>query len=129
MSPEAMCKLPHGPASDFFALGIIVYEMMYRRRPYGGPSKQSIRDNILAKQVQIKAHEIPNDWTIECADFINKLIRRKPSSRMGFSEGIQELKEHPWFTGFNWEQLSNRTMPAPWAPPKGDNFKGKNVDF
>lgn len=36
MSPEAMCRLPHGPVSDFFAIGVIVYEMMFRRRPYGG---------------------------------------------------------------------------------------------
>ena len=49
MSPEAMCKLPHGPVSDFFAIGIIVYEMMYRKRPYSGPNKQAIRDTILAK--------------------------------------------------------------------------------
>lgn len=59
MSPEAMCKLPHGPVSDYFAVGVIVYEMMYRRRPYSGSSKQAIRDSMLAKQVQIRAHEIP----------------------------------------------------------------------
>ena len=40
MSPEAMCRLPHGPVSDFFAIGIIVYEMMFRKRPYGGANKQ-----------------------------------------------------------------------------------------
>lgn len=39
MSPEAMCKLPHGPVSDYFAVGVIVYEMMYRRRPYSGATK------------------------------------------------------------------------------------------
>ncbi len=49
MSPEAMCKLPHGPVSDFFAIGIIVYEMMFRKRPYSGANKQIIRDNILAR--------------------------------------------------------------------------------
>ena len=49
MSPEAMCKLPHGPVSDFFAIGIIVYEMMFRKRPYNGANKQIIRDNILAR--------------------------------------------------------------------------------
>lgn len=49
MSPEAMCKLPHGPISDYFAVGVIVYEMMYRRRPYSGSTKQAIRDNMLAK--------------------------------------------------------------------------------
>jgi serine/threonine protein kinase len=51
MAPETMCRIPHGYVSDFFAIGVIVYEMMFRRRPYGGPSKQHIRDNILAKQV------------------------------------------------------------------------------
>jgi serine/threonine protein kinase len=49
MSPEAMCKIPHGAVSDFFAIGVIVYEMMFRRRPYTGANKQQIRDNILAK--------------------------------------------------------------------------------
>lgn len=26
MSPEAMCKLPHGKVSDFFAVGVCVFE-------------------------------------------------------------------------------------------------------
>ena len=129
MSPEAMCKLPHGPVSDFFAIGIIVYEMMYRKRPYSGPNKQAIRDTILAKQVQIRAHEIPSQWSIEAADFTNKLIRRKPSSRIGFTNGIIELKQHPWFSGFDWNALLNKKMRAPWVPPKGDNYKGKNTEF
>lgn len=129
MSPEAMCRLPHGPVSDFFAVGVIVYEMMFRKRPYGGANKQMIRDNILAKQVQIKAHEVPHGWSIPAADFCNKLIRRKPQSRMGFMHGIQELKSHPWFDGFEWGLLLNKKMKAPWAPPKGDNFKGKNTEF
>lgn len=49
MSPEAMCRLPHGPVSDYFAVGVIVYEMMFRRRPYWGSNKNQIRDNILSK--------------------------------------------------------------------------------
>ena len=88
-----------------------------------------IRDNILAKQVQIKAHEIPAGWSIPAADFCNKLIRRKPQSRMGFMHGILELKSHPWFENFDWGLLLSKRMKAPWVPPKGDNFKGKNTEF
>ena len=36
MSPEALFRLNHGPASDFFAIGVIIYEIMFRRRPYTG---------------------------------------------------------------------------------------------
>ena len=39
MAPEAMCKLPHGPAADIFAVGVIVFENMFRHRPYGGQNK------------------------------------------------------------------------------------------
>ena len=49
MAPEAMCKLPHSFVSDFFGIGIIVYEQMFRKRPYSGANKQIIRDNILAR--------------------------------------------------------------------------------
>jgi len=83
----------------------------------------------LAKQVQIRAHEIPKDWSIEAADFTNKLIRRKPINRLGYNFGIQELKSHYWFKDFDWTSLVQKTMKAPWIPPKGDNFKGKQVEF
>lgn len=43
--------------------------------------------------------------------------------------GIVELKTHPWFDGFDWSSLLHKKMKAPWTPPKGDNFKGKNTEF
>ena len=129
MSPEAMCQIPHGPCADFFAIGVMVYEQMFRRRPYSGASKQQIRDNIIAKQVQIKACEIPKTWSIECADFANKLIRRKAGNRLGFLGGAAELKDHPWFEDFDWDALANMTMKAPWIPPQGDNYLGKKTEF
>jgi len=38
-----------------------------------GKSRQEIRDQILAKQVQIKKNEVPKGWSLEAADFINKV--------------------------------------------------------
>lgn len=83
MAPEVMCKNNHGVAADYFALGIIVYECMLGRRPYNGKDKPSIRDQILSKQVQIRKSEIPQGWSADAADFCNKLIQRKPVSRLG----------------------------------------------
>jgi hypothetical protein len=48
---------------------------------------------------------------------------------MGFMHGIQELKSHPWFDGLDWSLLLSKKLKAPWVPPKGDNFKGKNTEF
>lgn len=73
MAPEVMCRQNHGVAADYFALGIITYEFMYGKRPYIGKSRKEIRDQILAKQVQIKKNEVEEGWSVEAADFINRV--------------------------------------------------------
>lgn len=38
-----------------------------------GKSRQEIRDHILSKQIQIKKNDVPKGWSLEAADFINKV--------------------------------------------------------
>lgn len=74
MAPEVMCRQKHGVSVDYFAMGVIAYECMFGRRPYQGKDRKEIRDNILSSQVQIRKDHIPNGWSIQAADFINRLI-------------------------------------------------------
>jgi serine/threonine protein kinase len=73
MAPEVMCAQNHSFAVDYFALGVIAFEFMNGYRPYLGKSRKEIKELILAKQVQIKQNEVPPEWSIEAADFINKV--------------------------------------------------------
>jgi len=73
MAPEVMCKNNHGIAADYFAVGVIAWECMLGRRPYQGKSRREIRDHILSKQAQIRKNEVPEGWSLEAADFINKV--------------------------------------------------------
>ena len=52
----------------------MAYEFMMGKRPYVGRNRKEIRDMIFAKQVSIKRSELPNGWSLEAADFINKLL-------------------------------------------------------
>lgn len=93
-----------------------------------GKSRKEIRDNILLKQVTIKRNEIPAGWSDEAADFINKLIQRKPISRLG-NKGAEEVKNHPWLVNFPWKQLLDRQIKAPFIPDiNSDNFDSKNIN-
>jgi serine/threonine protein kinase len=74
MAPEVMCRQNHGVVCDYYAIGVIAYEIMMRSRPYIGNDRREIRDQILSKQVQITKEEIPKNWTYEAADFINKVL-------------------------------------------------------
>lgn len=97
---------------------------MFGKRPYRGRDRKEIRENMLMKQIKIKRDQVPDKWSIEAADFINRLIQRKPVNRLG-SNGPDEVKSHVWFKNFDWDSLNKRTMKSPFVPPEGDNFDFK----
>lgn len=59
--------------------------------------------------------EIPQGWSIEGADFINKMIQRKPQNRLGLN-GPSEVKNHPWIKNYPWEDLKSMKVKAPFIP-------------
>ena len=127
MAPEVICKQNHTYTVDYFAIGVLVFEFMLGRRPYQGRNRKEIRDQIIAKQVQLRRQDIPTDWSIEAADFTNKLLQRKAQNRLGFN-GIHELKNHSWLRSFPWEQLRGQTLKPPYVPGPGDNFDTRHLN-
>ena len=125
MAPEVLFAQNHSFPADFFAIGVMGYEFMYGERPYIGKSRKEIRNLVFKKQVKINFEEIPEGWTYESVDFINKCLKRKLNKRLGYNNGVQELKNHSWFKYFNWDKLYNKKMQAPFIPKKGVNFDKK----
>ena len=121
MAPEVMNAQNHTIAVDYFALGVIGYELMMRKRPYLGKNRKEIKEKIMSHQVQVKKNMVPQGWSVESADFINRLLQRKPANRLGL-RGPTEVKEHPWFKGYDWKNLYLGNLKAPFMPKKGDNF-------
>ena len=121
MAPEVMNGQNHTIAVDYFALGVIGYELMMRKRPYLGKNRKEIKEKIMSHQVQVKKNMVPQGWSVESADFINRLLQRKPANRLGL-RGPTEVKEHLWFKGYDWKNLYLGKLKAPFVPKKGDNF-------
>lgn len=115
MAPEILARKNHGVAVDYFAVGVIAFELMLCRRPYEGPSREEVREQVTAKQVQVRREDVPQGWSLEAADFINRCLLRKPERRLGFN-GPDEVKGHCWFEDLNWEALSEKTLDAPYKP-------------
>ena len=120
MAPEVMWAKNHTKAVDYFALGIIGYEFMKGVRPYLG-SRKEIKEKIMTKQAQITKTDIPNDWPLEAAHFINSLIQRKPSKRLGY-KGVSEIKEHSWLKYYPWRDLYLGKVNSPFKPSSNDNY-------
>lgn len=107
MAPEVMCRKNHSFSVDYFAVGVMGYEFMLGRRPYLGKNRKEIRDQILSKQAEIKPEDVPKNWSLEGADFINKMLLRNPHYRLG-AGGIEEIKQHPWLRNIDWIRLQKK---------------------
>ena len=121
LAPEVLCNVNHNFCIDYYAVGIITYELMFGHRPYLGKNKHEVKQLILTKQARIDINDLPDNFNPEIADFINKLIQRKPKYRLGRND-INEVLNHSWFVGFDWDNCSKKILKAPYIPKIGDNF-------
>ena len=120
MAPEVIMRHNHSFPADFFAIGVMGYELMLGTRPYNGKTRKEIKHQILKGQAKIDEDEV--DWSPESVDFINKCLKRKKEKRLGYCDGIKELKNHKWFNGYDWEGLYNKKIIAPFIPKKEGNY-------
>ena len=122
MAPEVMKSRNHSFPVDFFAIGVIGYEFMTGTRPYVGKNRKEIKEQMLSKPAIIDEENIAKGWSQESADFINKLLERKESKRLGYKGGAKELMKHPWLKYYPWDELKSKTLLAPFIPDPKDNF-------
>ena len=83
MSPEVIIGHNHNQVVDYFALGVLTHEFMIGKRPYLGKNRKEIKEKIITSQFIITKDKIPLGWSMDAADFINKLLQRKPANRLG----------------------------------------------
>ena len=124
MSPEALLNEPQNFPSDFFALGVICYELLKGKKPFIGEDKIKIAEQILYKNIKLTRKNIPENYSIEMGDFVNKLLRRNMKKRLG-NKSIDEIINHPWLEGVQWEIIEYKLVEddyIPFIPLLDDNF-------
>ncbi len=123
MAPEVLFRQNHSFTVDFYAIGIMCYEFLMGERPYIGKNRKEIKDLVLNHEASIDNKD--KVWTNDCVDFINRCLKRKAVNRLGYNQGVKELKNHPWFAKYDWLSLYGKNMVAPYVPKKGKNFDKK----
>jgi len=121
LAPEVLCNVNHNFSIDYYAVGIITYELMFGHRPYIGKNKHEVKQLILTRQAKVEYEDIPFGFSNSISDFINGLIQRKPKNRLG-KNNINEVINHSWFADFDWDNCLNKKLIAPYKPKYGDNF-------
>nr|AML77595.1 putative LOV domain-containing protein [Dipsacus asper] len=126
IAPEIIKGAGHSSAIDWWALGILLYEMLYGRTPFRGKNRQKTFANILYKDLTFPS-SIP--VSLAARQLINALLNRDPASRLGSSGGASEIKDHPFFRVINWPLIRCMSPPPLDAPLQliGKEENGKEI--
>nr|AML78752.1 putative LOV domain-containing protein [Heliconia sp. BC-2016] len=108
IAPEIILGAGHSSAIDWWALGILLYEMMYGRTPFRGKNRQKTFANILHKDLTFPG-SIP--VSLAARQLIHGLLNRDPANRLGSKTGANEIKQHPFFREINWPLIRCMTPP------------------
>ena len=119
MAPEVANSKPHGFSADFWALGVIIFELMFGRRPYKGIYRKEYKEELAIKAISLKPGDQVKGWSDEIVDIINQLLQRKPEDRLGY-HGSQDIKDHPWFKSIEWAKLEAKNVKPPFVPMFGE---------
>ena len=127
-APEVLCAQSYSFPVDYYAIGAVCYECMFGSTPYTGKTRKELKQAILHKQANVTKEMLPHAWSSLSMDFVNKCIQRKEIKRLGYQQGISELKEHPWFSDIEWTRLYNKTIQPPFTITSEHNYDKKHCE-
>lgn len=129
VAPEIVLNRGHDKAVDYWAFGIFVFELLYGRTPFrtNDPSHMKTYNLILRgiDNINFDNRMIPPT----AAHLIKKLCRPIPYERLGcLRGGVQDVRNHRWFKGFDWSKLYSKSIPSPFVPKLKNNVDTSHFD-
>eukprot|EP01052_Picozoa_sp_SAG31_P012316 SAG31_NODE_718_length_12607_cov_21.723937_8_plen_297_part_00 len=127
LAPEVIQHKGHNAAYDWWTLGIFIYELKTGKTPFQADSAQAAYQNILTGPLYFSSVFSEN-----AKQLVKGLLHKNPSKRLGMSangeSSAARIKSHPWFTGFDWQQMLARELKSPWQPEWDSNTDTHNFD-
>jgi hypothetical protein len=100
-----------------------MFEMMVGYPPFYNEEQHITFQNIINWREHFVIPEEAN-LSKEACDFLKRLITDS-EIRLG-RNGAEEVKEHPFFKGIDWENIRNQR--APYIPSVGSEISNENFD-
>jgi len=112
LAPEIILSKGHGKAVEWWALGILMYEMLAGYPPFYDEDPLGIYQKILEGKIKFPWH-----FDRHSKDLIKKLLTADLTKRLGnLKAGADDVKKHKWFTNLQWDALYKREVSAPIKP-------------
>ena len=125
MAPEIILNKGYGLGVDWWAVGILLYEMICGVDPFADDSPMKIYENILEGKIKFTS-----DFDDNSKSLIKHLVERDISKRYGnLKNGVEDIKNHEFFKSMNWDKLLKQEISADFIPKIKQDNKLSYYDF
>ena len=117
LAPEMIKGEPHDKTVDWWAMGILMYEMLIGVTPFFNRNKQMLFTKIKNSKVIFpdrKKYKI--DFSDNLVDLVQKLLTKDKETRLGAKGDLKEIMAHPFFSDINFDELVAGTIKPPFKP-------------
>lgn len=129
LAPEIIRGTGHDWGVDYWELGIFLFETVHGRAPFYSSTPNRRTRKILKGYSYVA---VPSQFSEALSDLISHLLVADQSKRLGRTQhGIQGIKNHRFFAGFDWDGLVQRRIEPPIKPKIPQDMKtlGKNISI
>ncbi|KAK9770207.1 hypothetical protein AB5N19_11012 [Seiridium cardinale] len=124
MAPEILLDKKYGRAVDWWAFGVLIYQMLLQQSPFRGEDEDEIYDAILADEPLYPIH-MPRD----SVSILQKLLTREPDQRLGSGPtDAQEVMSQPFFRNIVWDDIYHKRVAPPFLPQIKNATDTSNFD-
>lgn len=114
----------YGRAVDWWAFGVLIYQMLLQQSPFRGEDEDEIYDAILADEPLYPIH-MPRD----SVSILQKLLTREPEQRLGSGPtDAQEIMNQPFFRNIVWDDIYHKRVAPPFLPQIKNATDTSNFD-
>ncbi|KAL4507014.1 hypothetical protein ABPG72_001807 [Tetrahymena utriculariae] len=110
LPPEIIAKDGHNRMADWYAVGIVLYELLMGSTPF---NQGNVSREVLYERIKQNSIKIPSNISSECQDIIQKLLNKNPKKRLGYKNDGKEIRNHSWFDGVDWDKVIQKKIPMP----------------
>nr|CAH7725845.1 unnamed protein product [Callosobruchus chinensis] len=114
IAPEILQELEYGASVDWWALGVLMYEMMAGQPPFEADNEDDLFESILHDDVLY-----PVWLSKEAVSILKGFMTKNPSKRLGCvtAHGAEAaIQTHPFFKDMDWTALEQRKVKPPFRP-------------
>ena len=124
LAPEIIDQKGYNRAVDWWAVGVLTYEMRAGRSPFEAGDQLKMFRKIREREMRF-----PRDWTSDEIKFIDQLLQVDITQRLGYIHGgTQTVKRHKYFAGLDWSKLLRLKYESPFLPSVSGPGDSSNFD-